>query len=550
MSFIYFSHIILFFRKFTPPIILLVLILANGVATESDENDSDGVRNTIWASVDDRKVVLFSLNSAENYDKHTTRDEETIYDSDEEIHYTYTRGCKHHPAWTIIRNGVIVDDRTVSNLTINRMLTPEIPQYIFYHFCELKRLKITNQHLKAILPVDFEKSSHLRHLNLSHNDITRIRANVFENSYDLREIDLSFNQIEFIDDTAFQPERLYAIYLQHNKLSKVKWELFHPSSIRELILNDNNIVSIDSSVVLWGMIAFDISNNALKNSTHPILVHGMAIKARNTGIHTLILYPQTLKLDARDNQISKIILEEASSEFNVTSLNLRNNSLTSISNLSKLVNLEELDLTYNNFETLDATAVSQMTNLRNLSLSHNRLKHPFRFLLNALSLEYLDLSYNNFSHFRLTFNAPKLLELHLEGNNLTVLDTNIKRMAPELVRIGLSDNQWNCNQLTSSLLLVQFDGIAPVINATISDSGVSGRNYTGAVKGIECYDDGIYIDQRIGEGDVLLTRNAVNEMIDLKMDRMEANIEKMIGDLRLEFLAYLKNGTILSDKKN
>lgn len=430
------------------------------------------------------------------------------------------------------------------------MLAPEIPQYIFYHFCELKRLKLTHQHLKAIQPADFEKSSHLWHLNLSHNDITRIGANVFEKSTDLREIDLSFNQIEFIDETAFQPERLYALHLQHNKLTKVKWELFHPSSIRELTLNDNKIVSIDSSVVLWGMIAFDISNNTLKNSTHPILVHGVAIKARNTGIHTLIIYPQTLKLDARDNQITKIILEEASSEFNITSLNLRNNSLTSISNLSKLVNLEKLDMSYNNFETLDATTVSQMTRLRILSLSHNRLKHPHRFLLNALSLEYLDLSYNNFSIFRMNFNVPKLQELHLEGNNLTVLDTNIKRMAPELVRIGLNDNNWNCNQLTSSLLLVQFDGIAPVINATISEAGASGRNYTGAVKGIECYDDGNYIDQRIGEGDVLLTRNAVSEMIDLKMDQLEAKMEKMLGDLRVEFLAYLKNGTISSDKKN
>lgn len=50
----------------------------------------------------------------------------------------------------------------------------------------------------------------------------------------------------------------------------------------------------------------------------------------------------------------------------------------------------------------------------------------------------------------------------------------MKRIAPKLVRLGMDINHWDCDDLTTSLLLLQFDGIVPVVDES-GDGGLMSR---------------------------------------------------------------------------
>lgn len=108
----------------------------------------------------------------------------------------------------------------------------------------------------------------------------------------------------------------------------------------------------------------------------------------------------------------------------------------------------------------------------------------FGWLSNIFSLAYLDISYNNLGEFHLNGIFGRLEELHIEGNNLTMLDPNLRQTAPKLARIDLNDNNWNCDYLNLTLLHIPINGIELVRN---SFSPLAERKYTGIVMGTPCF---------------------------------------------------------------
>lgn len=132
--------------------------------------------------------------------------------------------------------------------------------------------------------------------------------------------------------------------------------------------------------------------------------------------------------------------------------------LASVSALASLTKLEEIDLSYNQLESLDLAIFAKINRLRWISLSNNRLKNfNIGYILNTVNLEYLDIAYNNLGNIPLKGNFPQLLELHIGGNNLTELSPNIQQNAPRLKKLGLNDNNWNCDYLNDLLLEIPLD---------------------------------------------------------------------------------------------
>ena len=108
-----------------------------------------------------------------------------------------------------------------------------------------------------------------------------------------------------------------------------------------------------------------------------------------------------------------------------------------------LVNLESLDLSYNEIEFLDPGAFFGLLNLRDLDLSHNRLGDlPEHVFSDLKSLRRLDVSHNQLATFSANmFSADNVLEeLDLSGNNLASLPENSFSRLLRLRDLDLSFN--------------------------------------------------------------------------------------------------------------
>lgn len=318
-----------------------------GIASKSSSADlpnNDTVR--IWAHIDGQEYELA-------YTKGLF-----------EFHSGFSSDCNEYNLKWIEKNSQSYN-RYTNDLAINRIQSsqaPRIPPYIFVNFCRLKRLTITNQRLTNISEKDFSKSRHLEFLNLSHNAIERLENGVFVECLQLKEIDLSYNQIVYIGVEAFDLETLTDIHLQHNKLAAFDIEkvlVYILVGTPQFTFMDDftYLIEVDDLLAEDHVIRVDLSNNPLKNSSDCINIHSSTVfdmKMQNVTVQNVFISTWIRYLEAPNNRISSIILEDTNEDFRLFSLNLRNNSLTSISVISKLTNLVEIDLSFNKLESLDA----------------------------------------------------------------------------------------------------------------------------------------------------------------------------------------------------
>lgn len=419
---------------------------------------------TLWATVYDKNFELTYLNPAPDFKDSVDPN----------------KPCSYPDTWRLTENNELTETigRRVAHLTINRMSVNQFPPNIFYQLCTLLDLKITGQHIKEINATHFEHARQLLHLDLSHNDIERLEPYTFSNTR-MVDVNLSFNRIEFIDENAFNASHMGSLYLNNNRLTEIQWEKFNAMNLGWLYLNNNYIASIKSEIPLKVSWELNIANNPLGNSAQPLLVMTRMINMRNCGLTKFHIFPATHTFWVDDNPISHIEFEEAYKTSRLKVLSISNTSLTSASILMKFDDLDEIDLSHNLLEGYEEVLTS-MRYLKKISLSHIGLKNvDFVNSLSTKLLKYLDVSYNYMVDFRLNGLFSYLEELHIEGNNLTEVDTNIKQMAPVLTKIGLDDNNLTCSYLYRILGLYSVDGLYAVRNDTIRGDGIE-RKYTGS----------------------------------------------------------------------
>lgn len=417
------------------------------------------------------------------------------------------------------------------NINIKYSRLPMIPSGLVtraVHF------NASNLMIKEIKKDDFASAKNLEELDLSFNEISSVPEFVFAGASQLETIDLSHNEIEVIHPNAFSSEsaeilKINRIYLNHNRIIKLQDKSF-PEGLLYLTLNDNQIKEIDSQAMpSLQTLALD-NNDALSVIPNMNVIY---ISLRNTSATTLAIYESTIEIDATDSAI-QIIEVMGLNENQLQKLILRSNSLTYLSWIAPLTNLEILDISLNQLEEIDGEVLTQLTNLRQLNASNNQiLEIDQQFLQYTTNLRILDLSYNKLDNFQLEQKAVNLELLGIAGNGLLTLDTDLRQMAPNLRSINVNNNNWTCQHLFISLVLLHYDGIVPIDgtnNLTAQENpGIS------HISGIRCFQPlSNYRDAFVGttsappSDDRKIDIDEVNNLVDNKLNQLLKIIQESL----------------------
>lgn len=406
-------------------------------------------------------------------------------------------------------NAIAEEKREVifDNCTLN-----ELPLGIFEHFPNIKTVYAWNTKLKKLTKEMFKNAKQLTLLDLSKNHIGYLDQNTFCLAHILSQLDISTNLIEAIHVDAFaglgslrvlslehnklqfipansfvQLSQLKTIRLNHNVLKMIPVELFGQNErLQNIYLNDNAIEWISGEQTfrhLQNVNEFDLHNNPVVNLANCI-VNAELIDIRNTNARGCYIGSRTKRILANDNQISLIDSGDAIATH-LEHVELGRNRLEKMRNLTKFKNLRHLDLTSNRIIDFDLTSFANMDQLEVLKLRNSGLsKIYFGMLSHKSRLKILDISYNNLGSidFRMFLSMSNLVQLQLDGNKLNQMDASeIRKIFPSLTKIGISANNWLCQNLAS--IIKQLEGSAIELTSFNSTKNIEN------IKGIPCSSD-------------------------------------------------------------
>ncbi|XP_053663212.1 protein artichoke-like [Anopheles marshallii] len=388
----------------------------------------------------------------------------------------------------------------------------ELPKQLFDSFNGIQIANLTRSGIKYVNRYSLERAQSLQVLDVSWNALSELTANCFSGATALTKLVLSYNNISSIDNMAFislinlrillltgnklrsldsnvfnSLVALETVYLDSNKLEVIERDLFAKNVKLQNILLQNNSISVAEHGAFnqpSNLSILSLSNNNL-TKLNLSAVEVKKVYLANNKLEEIYLSPSMELVSAGNNRIASILMDNSSS-MNLTTLDLDNNSITSFESIAHLPSLVNLFLSNNRIGPLNLTSFAKFTKLEQLGLERtfiSNLQHGT--FAQQESLKWLDLSYNNLDRFDFDIltSSTALETIFLDGNRLKSVNFQyLKKTFPSLVKIGLSDNNWNCTYLIELVRYCTAHSIA------LFQSQSSVQNQTN-VKGIYCYDD-------------------------------------------------------------
>ncbi|XP_034022618.1 leucine-rich repeat neuronal protein 1-like [Thalassophryne amazonica] len=152
-------------------------------------------------------------------------------------------------------------------------------------------------------------------------------------------------------------------------------------------------------------------------------------------------YKEALTVDCNDLRLTHIPIN-LSTDTQV--LLLQSNAISHTSGeLEALFNLTELDLSQNNFSTVEAVGLTSMNHLTTLHLEENQISQlPDHCLRNLPNLQELYINHNQISSIspRAFAGLYNLLRLHLNSNRINVIDSRWFEETPKLEILMIGEN--------------------------------------------------------------------------------------------------------------
>lgn len=264
-----------------------------------------------------------------------------------------------------------------------------------------------------------EEVPHLRYLSLAENSITMISPEMFLGTPLLEELDLHNNIIMDIEEGSFEDlTHLKKMNLAMNSITCISQ--FNLRQLQSLNLSKNSLQSFytSESDEEYQLKHVDLSDNKL--ARFPVFPNVNNIVFLNLSMNFIRCGEET-------SQKEYSWLEEDGG---------RNASMV------HLLKLTHLDLSYNNIQSIAEDVFTTMPMLTFVNLSRNCLQSfEFGNMVKLNLLEELDLSENLIQNMSLRTGAlPSLQVLHLQNNQIQVVESRTFQHLPSIATINLQNN--------------------------------------------------------------------------------------------------------------
>lgn len=467
---------------------------------------------------------------------------------------------------------------------------------------KLKMLDLSYNSISYVDPDTFRGCTNLITLILSHNPIKNITKNTFVGLINLLNLDLSNSYITFVETGAFAGLiNLERLILKHNHICKLPSYLFYGTRLQKLELEGNfikeiqpyafyglnQVIQIDLSLIknvskraFEGLISLEylnLSNSLIErlepeafgglSALHNLDLHNNDIRRISDATFSNIGPLATLNLsinpvndieersfsglsyletlDVSRGNIELIKERTLTGLTSLLSLNICRNKLSRLScnmSMDPLQEMQNLNLGYNEIDTIEDCAFIPFPNLTKLLLNQNKLSRLTKDVFSSfLQIKHINLSHNRFKYLDVNvfFSCKMLSRLDL-GHNLFV-NFNPKPLIPYLSNleyIELSGNVWSCSWLINVLKFLTskaVDARSTVIPAQVKN-----------VDGIPCISD-----EEMGNHRAKINMS-VTDMLEIILSDTETKILPNLTDIlnALNELKLVVNITNFSAKHN
>lgn len=442
--------------------------------------------------------------------------------------------------WKSADGSIDCDECEATDAIVIESSDNEMPVHFFDRYPDTERFQMTHKRLKSIKSTDLLNANSLQRLNVSHNEIDIIDAFAFRSAAKLTEIDLSFNLVHNLNENIFTSYLIQYLYLNNNQLTVLRPEWFESLLyLRVLTLNNNRIRAIDWRILdFWpsihvlhlhsneiaemhnyrqtprSMQTFSMHDNPVAVASHHILwlVEAVAVDVRNTGVQYCQVSQRQATLIAANNEIREINLDNlnARNENALVTLNLANNQMESIENVTYFHRLQYLNLSHNLLTRVDAKVFAPLKDLHRLDLSYNKLKRFAVQNQRLPSLLSLDVSFNEISTLDLSGILSQLETLNVDGNRIKATDSTIHQKKKKTKRHN-ANHESECS----------FDSTACRADQTHETNNQNYENQSDAPKISDEIRDIIYEHFNIMEKNILQLIDSQFSVIRQRIDRLE-----------------------------
>ena len=327
------------------------------------------------------------------------------------------------------------------------------------------RCKGSQSDLPVIL--DSLEAYDIRLLDLSLSKLTNLQKNVL-NTTKLSALVISSSKLTTIETDALATLRLSltALSLPSNLLRSIPDEVFTLHSLTRLELNQNHITYLSQKLSKSANLEFlNLNGNFLNDLNSAQIPENLQILLlKNNHLQKSSVagfqFNQLQELDLSYNQFNGTLNQDTFQKNSLRKLDLSFNHLTDIQNqtFQHFTHLKSLNLRSNNIQLIDTLAFADLPLLKTLDLSSNGILELPLFVFQSLSdLETLDLSFNHLQVISgsLTSGLITLHTLNLGHNDIIKLEP-LKDVTRTLSTLLLDFNSLECTcQLKAFQLWLQ-----------------------------------------------------------------------------------------------
>ncbi|XP_017461204.1 PREDICTED: leucine-rich repeats and immunoglobulin-like domains protein sma-10 [Rhagoletis zephyria] len=338
----------------------------------------------------------------------------------------------------------------------------DVPENAFVAIYELEQLQLARNMIHMVHQNAFNGLEKLRYLDLQQNDIRELPKSLFDDLVNLEHIDLSRNCIEKIDVTTFHRNlKLQTLLLGDNRFS-----LFEPNSLEHL--PRLHLLDISNSLV----------NELRVQSVDTLLVQASTLQY-------IAIAGSAIKVHAGNNQLTSLNITD---KLSVRELDLHGNRLESLEDLVGMLNLQRLDVSRNQLQSLRTShspLYLPLPNLVHLNLASNQLQNQtLESFLVLQKLTHLDLGFNHLLHLdqRLFEPLVNLEKFYIEGNRLHTFDyEQLVAKHEYLKEFGIFENEWDYRYMRTMLAYLKEHNIQIPVRFTSNNN--NGNNNAGNLFG-------------------------------------------------------------------